>query len=86
MTQAASSGSSASWAPRAVDRRWSLLGQLVCPKKRERERESVFLSVERPPVLQLGVAQNSRVTQVLVFGSLWQGAILVHLFEPQPGG
>ena len=32
------------------------------------------------------MAQNyrARVTQVLVFGSNYQGAILVHLFEPQP--
>ena len=35
----------------------------------------------------MGVALNQgpRVTQVLVFGSICQGAILVHLFEPQPG-
>ena len=34
----------------------------------------------------LGVAQNlrARVTQVLGFGSIYQGAILVHVFEPQP--
>ena len=34
----------------------------------------------------MGVAQNSRatVTQVLVFGSIYQGAILAPLFEPQP--
>ena len=33
---------------------------------------------------KVGVAQNerARVTQVLVFGSIYQGAILVHLFEP----
>ena len=36
--------------------------------------------------LDVGVAQNSkaRVTQVLVFGSIYQGAILVHFCEPQP--
>ena len=35
---------------------------------------------------ELGVAQNSRarVTQILVFGYIYQGSILVHLFEPQP--
>ena len=34
------------------------------------------------------MAQNSRarVTQVLVFGSIYQGAVLVPLFEPQPNG
>ena len=34
----------------------------------------------------MGVAQNERprVAQVLVFGSICQGAILVHLLEPQP--
>ena len=34
----------------------------------------------------MGVAQNQRdrVTQVLVFGSIYQGANLVHPFEPQP--
>ena len=34
------------------------------------------------------MAQNQRlrVTQVLVFGSIHQGAILVHVFEPQPCG
>ena len=34
----------------------------------------------------MGVAQNyrARVTKVLVFGSIYQGAILVHVFEPQP--
>ena len=32
------------------------------------------------------MAQNprARVTQVLVFGSIYQGAILVHVSEPQP--
>ena len=36
----------------------------------------------------VSVAQNSRarITQVLVFGAMYQGAILVHLFEPQPCG
>ena len=29
---------------------------------------------------------RARVTQVLVFGSIYQGAILVHVFEPQPYG
>ena len=34
----------------------------------------------------LSVAQNlgARVTQVLVLGSIYQGAVLVHVFEPQP--
>ena len=34
----------------------------------------------------VGVAQNSRagVTQVLVFGSIYQDAIFVHSFEPLP--
>ena len=34
----------------------------------------------------MGVAQNlrARVTQVLVFGSICQCAVLVHVFEPQP--
>ena len=32
------------------------------------------------------LTQNSRagVTQILVFGSIYKGAILVHLFEPHP--
>ena len=38
----------------------------------------------------LGVAQSQRVrdrvTQVFIFGSTCQGAILVHVFEPQPFG
>lgn len=36
----------------------------------------------------LGVAQNSRarVTRVLVSGSIYQGAILIRLFEPLPFG
>ena len=39
-------------------------------------------SLDAPP----GVAQNlrARVSQVLVFGSMHQGAILVHALEPQP--
>ena len=34
----------------------------------------------------LGMAQNQRakVTQALVFGSIYQRAIWVHMFEPQP--
>ena len=34
----------------------------------------------------LGVAQSltARVAQVLVLGSIYQGAILVHIFEPRP--
>ena len=36
----------------------------------------------------MGVAPNqrARVTQRLVFGSICQGAVLVHVFEPQPCG
>ena len=36
--------------------------------------------------LDMGMAQNSRarVTQVLGFGPIYQGAILAPLFEPQP--
>ena len=47
-----------------------------------RERVGGF-GTNKPP---LGVAQNitSGVTQVLVFGSICQGAILVHVFDPQP--
>ena len=42
----------------------------------------------KPEDPRQSVAQNERprVTQVSVFGSIWQGAILVHLFEPQPHG
>ena len=34
----------------------------------------------------MGVAQISRarLTQVLVFGSIYQGAIMVNVFDPQP--
>ena len=31
-----------------------------------------------------GSELKSRVTQVLVFGPIYQGAMLVHVFEPQP--
>ena len=43
----------------------------------------VYLGSSLDPYL--GVVQNSRarITQVLVFGAMYQGAILVHLFEPQ---
>ena len=40
------------------------------------------------PRFHLGVAQKerARVTRVLVFGAIYQSAILVRLFEPQPFG
>ena len=36
----------------------------------------------------MGVAQNykARDTRVLVFGSIYQGAMLVHVAEPRPNG
>ena len=39
-----------------------------------------------PNLLEMGVSQNARagVTQVLVLGSIYQDASLVHTFEPQP--
>ena len=56
------------------------------PKK---VQTSLPLKWSKPKKCEVGVAQNqqnqrARLTQVIVFGSLYQGAILVHAFEPQP--
>ena len=52
-------------------------------------KNSVFLhDTPKPQLPQSLVAQNrlAGVTQVLVFGSMYHGAICVHVIEPQPNG
>ena len=73
------------WAPRCVRLRGcSEFGSGVYKGTHEGPEDPLVLLEENQS--NVGVAQNSRrgVTQVLGFGSIYQGACFVPLFEPLP--